>query len=134
MANSTEIIYELKDRIESFQSDNKDDYINFVSIIVNYKLQEVFEKMLMKQLITKFYEKVGNNLITKASIINREFHTCTYQGHITGSSKLYCCPLHFEEIIGFRSDFLELEYIKLKKIDVKTLKYNSGCRKHPNIW
>jgi hypothetical protein len=87
----------------------------------------------MKQLITKFYEKIGNNLITKASIINREFHRCTYQGHITGSSKLYCCPLHFEEIIGFRSDFLEFEYIKLKKIDVKTLKYY-GCRKHPNIW
>ena len=117
MDNSTEIIYQLKDRIESLQSNNKDDYISFISTIVNYKLSEVFEKMLMNQLIHKF-QNVMKKLIKKAEIEDertRQYHKCTYQNKQVYASKIDCCPLHFEEIIGFRSDIIQLEYTKLKK-------------------
>ena len=126
---STEIIYQLKEQIESLQSDNNDVYIKFVRIIINCNLPEIFERMLIDQLIYKFNVNIVGKLRKKAWKEDERakglFKCDKSNGHIY-ADRISCCQFHLAEIIGFRSDIIQLEYIKLKKIDINTLTPNPG--------
>lgn len=128
MDSSTEILYQLKEQIESLQSDKHDDYIRLVSIIVNYNLSQTFERMLIDQLIYKFNVNIVEKLRRKAWKEDERakgLFICDNSNGKIAADRISCCQLHLAEIIGFRSDIIQLEYIKLKKIDINTLKHDT---------
>ena len=115
------IFYELKDKICNCSSIS--DFRECIKLIVNAKLEDYLENILIQQTNYEFRKKIIEKLVDK--YINENYKmldeskvifTCTTGNSRTGGSqfvKLSCCCKHIEECIGGRPDICYLEYEKL---------------------